>query len=183
MKLKKLKTFLFGIMFGISIGFGYEKFYGIDTWHSFETPTQSLSVCFTPPSGCGNLIAREIMQAQKSIYVQAYGLTSEVIKSQLIVASKRGVKVRMILDGSNFTKSKSVVGELRNAGIEVMRDKISGIAHNKVIVLDESRVITGSFNFTAAADKRNAENVLLIRDKQVAAEYLANWMRRWEASN
>ena len=180
--IQKLKTSLFGIMFGISIGFGYEEFYGIGTWHSFETPAQSLSVCFTPPSGCGSLIAREIMMAQNSIYVQAYSLTSYAIINQLIAASKRGVKVRAILDNVNFSEGKSVVEELRSAGVEVVRDTASGIAHNKIIVLDEQRVITGSFNFTEAADKRNAENVLLIQDKRVAAEYLSNWMKRWEVS-
>ncbi len=180
--IKKLKTSLLGMIFGISIGFGYEEFYGIGTWYSFETPTESMSVCFTPPSGCGSLIAREVIMAQKNIYVQAYGLTSYSIKGQLIAASRRGVKVRAILDGSNFSGSKSVVDDLRNAGVEVTRDRVSGIAHNKVIIIDERKVITGSFNFTEAADKRNAENVLLIQDKRIASEYLANWMRRWEVS-
>ena len=66
--IKKLKTSLFGIMFGISIGFGYEEFYGIGTRHSFETPTQSLSICFTPPSGCGSLIARKVMMTHNRTF-------------------------------------------------------------------------------------------------------------------
>ena len=181
-RLKKFKTSVFGIMFGISLGFGYEEFYGIGTWHSFETPTQSMNVCFTPPSGCGSLIAREIVTAQKSIYVQAYSLTSYAIINQLIAASERGVKVRAILDNTNFSESKSVVAELQNAGVEITRDKASGIAHNKVMIIDSKKVITGSFNFTEAADKRNAENVLLIQDKRIALEYLSNWMKRWAAS-
>lgn len=169
-------------MIGISIGFGYEEYYGIGTWHSFETPHESLSVCFTPPSGCGSLIAREVMMAQNNIYVQAYSLTSYAIINQLISVSKRGVKVRAILDNINFSESKSVVEELRSAGVEVLRDSASGIAHNKIMIIDGYKVITGSFNFTEAADKRNAENVLLIQDREIAAEYLVNWKKRWEAS-
>lgn len=182
MKLKKLKTSVFGVMIGISIGFGYEEYYGIGTWHSFETPTESMSVCFTPPSGCGSLIAREIVGAKRSIYVQAYGLTSYSIINQLVAASRRGVKVRAILDSTNFSESKSIVEDLRYAGVEVIRDKVSGIAHNKIMIIDGLKVITGSFNFTEAADKRNAENVLLIQDKRIAAEYLSNWQKRLEAS-
>ena len=181
-KLKKFKTSILGIIFGISVGFGYEEFYGIGTWHSFETPTESMSVCFTPPSGCGSLIAREIIGAQKSIYLQAYSLTSYAIINQLIAASKRGVRVRAILDNTNYSETKSVVEELSDAGVEITRDKVSGIAHNKVIIIDGRKVITGSFNFTEAADKRNAENVLLIQDKRVAEIYIANWMNRYEAS-
>ena len=52
------------------------------------------------------------------------------------------------------------------------------IAHNKVMVIDGARVITGSFNFTAAAQKSNAENLLVIDDGALAAEYKANWERR-----
>ena len=37
---------------------------------------------------------------------------------------------------------------------------------------------TGSFNFTASAQKRNAENLLVIRYPEVAAQYRANWLRR-----
>jgi phospholipase D len=122
------------------------------------------------------------MMAQSNIYVQAYSLTSYAIINQLITASKRGVKVSAILDNVNFSEGKSVVEELRSAGVEVVRDTASGIAHNKIMIIDEHKVITGSFNFTEAADKRNVENVLLIQDRKVAGEYLANWTRRWEAS-
>jgi phosphatidylserine/phosphatidylglycerophosphate/cardiolipin synthase-like enzyme len=61
---------------------------------------------------------------------------------------------------------------------EVIIDKMAGIAHNKVIVIDKRKVITGSFNFTKAADYRNAENLLLIENKKIAEIYLKNWQKR-----
>jgi phospholipase D len=61
-------------------------------------------------------------------------------------------------------------------------DKISGIAHNKVIIIDNEKVITGSFNFTNDADKRNAENVVLIKDPYVAEQYIENWNSRYNAN-
>jgi phosphatidylserine/phosphatidylglycerophosphate/cardiolipin synthase-like enzyme len=36
-------------------------------------------------------------------------------------------------------------------------------------------VITGSFNFTKAAEENNAENLLVIRDKKLAEQYTKNW--------
>ena len=57
-------------------------------------------------------------------------------------------------------------------------DKMPGIAHNKVIIIDKRKIITGSFNFTNAADTRNAENVLLIEDVNIAQIYLQNWLSR-----
>lgn len=61
-----------------------------------------VSTCFTPPTGCGTIIATQISKAQDSIYVQAYGFTSGEIAKALINAHNRGVKVRVLLDKSNI---------------------------------------------------------------------------------
>ena len=141
-----------------------------------------VATCFTPPSGCGTVIANLISKAEKSIYVQAYGFTSGEIAKALINASNRGVKVRVLLDKSNIGAKYSKMRDLRKAGIEVLIDEISGIAHNKTIIIDASLIITGSFNFTTYADIRNTENVIMIRDKQVAQRYSQNWFARYEIS-
>lgn len=138
-----------------------------------------ISTCFTPPTGCGTVIANQISKAQDSIYVQAYGFTSGEIAHALIEAHKRGVKVRVLLDKSNISAKHSRMRNLRKAGIEVDIDHIiPGIAHNKVIIIDNQKVITGSFNFTTSADIRNAENIIIINNKQIAARYLQNWLLR-----
>ncbi len=64
---------------------------------------------------------------------------------------------------------------LSSAGIPVEIDSAHAIAHNKVMVIDGATVITGSFNFTAAAEKSNAENLLIIQDEKLATEYSENW--------
>jgi phospholipase D len=46
------------------------------------------------------------------------------------------------------------------------------------MIIDRKKVITGSFNFTKAADNKNAENVLLIEDSELAATYIDNWKSR-----
>ena len=56
-----------------------------------------------------------------------------------------------------------------------MVDANHAISHNKVIVIDGALVITGSFNFTEAAQEKNAENLLIIRDPTLAAQYTKNW--------
>ena len=48
------------------------------------------------------------------------------------------------------------------------------IAHNKIMIIDGTAVLTGSFNFTKAAGQKNAENLLVIRDDKLAAKYAAN---------
>ena len=163
---------------GISLGIAYEEMVGVCTWHNFHADTDKINVCFTPPSGCGSLIAQEISKAKKTIFVQAYGFTSKPIIYQLKEAKNRGVKVSIILDGGHLSKNKLIYQELKEVGIEVSSDKMSGIAHNKVMIIDKHKVITGSFNFTKSADTRNAENVVLIDDANIAKQYLVNWKSR-----
>tara|TARA_R110000764_G_scaffold26836_4_gene63935 strand:- start:2944 stop:3432 length:489 start_codon:yes stop_codon:yes gene_type:complete len=142
----------------------------------FADINPSYSVCFTPPhKQCGYFISNHINQAKESIYVQAYGFTHTEIIDSLIEAKKRGVIVEIILDSSNFLAKKlAFIEELKRLGIKIHKAKVSGIAHNKIMVIDKKKVITGSFNFTESADKRNAENVLIVVDKKLATKYLQN---------
>ncbi|WP_416414165.1 phospholipase D-like domain-containing protein [Pantoea sp. App145] len=55
--------------------------------------------------------------------------------------------------------------------------------HNKFIVTGNNLVETGSFNFTAAAAKQNAENVMVINgDRALTTQYQAEFNRLWNES-
>jgi len=60
-------------------------------------------------------------------------------------------------------------------GIPTYIDFRHAIAHNKIIIIDRETVITGSFNFTKAAEINNAENLLILHSKELAKEYIDNW--------
>lgn len=138
--------------------------------------------CFTPGEDCTSFIVGEIGRAGHSVFVQAYGFTSAPIAKALIDAKSRGVDVRVILDSSNATDTYSGADLMLNSGVRTYIDNPSGIAHNKVMVIDGEIVLTGSFNFTKAAQERNAENVLVITDRDLADRYARNWHRRQEVS-
>lgn len=137
-----------------------------------------ISVYFSPDGGCTAAIVEAIEQARSMIDVQAYRLTHVEIVKALIAAHGRGVKVRVVLDDAGALKDKySDATPLFNAGIAVWRDSRHAIAHNKVMLIDGSTIITGSFNFSRQAEERNAENVLFIRDKR---DLLAAYQRNFE---
>lgn len=139
--------------------------------------------CFTPGENCTALIVNTIKKSKSSIYVQAYSFTSAPIAEALLQAKKRGVTVKAILDKSQFTANYSASKFLLNQGIPVWKDQRVAIAHNKVIIIDNATVITGSFNFTKSAQERNAENVLIITDTNLAHKYLENWNKRMVMSD
>jgi phospholipase D len=152
----------------------------VETLRVITSP--KIDLCFTPSSNCARLITNVIDQAKNTIYMQAYGLTHPDIIGSLIKAKGRGVEVRILLDRSNLAQKYSKIEELRQAGIEVGIDTVSGIAHNKIIIADLYTVVTGSFNFTVSAAKRNVENVLIIQDNNIAHSYLQNWLARKSAN-
>ncbi len=149
------------------------------TNHSLVTGTSkpTWKVCFSPLGGCTQLAVDTLVQAQQTILVQAYSFTSAPIAKALVEAKQRGVKVEVILDKSQRTEHYSEADFLAHAGIPVSIDAAHAIAHNKVMVIDGETVITGSFNFTKAAEEHNAENLLVLHDKALAAEYMANWQK------
>lgn len=139
-------------------------------------------VCFTPGDDCTNLIVETIATSRSTILVQAYSFTSAPIAQALVEAKRRGVDVRAILDKSNLTGKYSGADFLANGAVQVLIDDRHAIAHNKIMVIDGATVLTGSFNFTKAAQASNAENLLVIRDPKLAASYAANWRRHFDHS-
>ena len=83
---------------------------------------------------------------------------------------------------SQRTQSYSSATFLLNVGIPTKIDAQHSIAHNKVMIIDGETVITGSFNFTKAAEKSNAENLLVIRDVKLASLYTRNWQEHAQHS-
>jgi phosphatidylserine/phosphatidylglycerophosphate/cardiolipin synthase-like enzyme len=134
-----------------------------------------VEVYFSPNGGCTQAIIDEINNAKTEILIQAYSFTSAPIAKSLLEAHKRGVKVEAILDKSQRTANYSSATFLANSGIPTFIDAAHAIAHNKVMIIDGVTVITGSFNFTKAAEEKNAENLLIITSYEMATLYKENW--------
>jgi phosphatidylserine/phosphatidylglycerophosphate/cardiolipin synthase-like enzyme len=92
------------------------------------------------------------------------------------------VKVEAIVDGKQIHEKKTKLGLLAKGGVTTYLDKAHAIAHNKVMIIDGQTVITGSFNFTNAAEERNAENLLIVDDAALAAQYTSNWQEHQKHS-
>lgn len=143
----------------------------------------SATVCLVPgPDDCAALVVDEIGKAQHMVDMQAYGFTEPQIAQAVLDAHERGVVLRLISDKTEPLERGGKAVVLAMAGIPVWVDYVPRIAHNKVIVLDGQIVVTGSFDRTVAADRRNAENLLILDDPGSAAAYEANIESRLKAS-
>jgi len=140
------------------------------------------NVCFSPDGDCTRAIVDQIDNAKSEILIQAYSFTSTPIAKALVNAHKRGVHVEIILDKSNKSKKYSAGDFTAHMGVTTYIDSRHAIAHNKIIIIDKETVITGSFNFTKAAEEKNAENLLIMKSKELAKTYIENWSKHKDHS-
>lgn len=145
------------------------------------TASGTIQLAFSPEDDTGALIVRAIQGAKKQVLVQSFSFTHRKIAQALIEAKHRGVDVRLIADGEQIRKmQRGLVPEIAAGGVPTFVDGEHDSAHNKIMVIDaglpQAAVITGSFNFTHAAQYRNAENLLIFRgNPQLTQAYLKNW--------
>jgi phosphatidylserine/phosphatidylglycerophosphate/cardiolipin synthase-like enzyme len=135
-----------------------------------------VSVFFSPNGGAGAAVVAAINSAKATLDVQAYLLSTKDIIAPIAKAHARGVKVRVVMDHDNAGDQYSGATHLSNAGVPVFLDGEHKEAHNKVMLVDGKTILTGSFNFTRAADEQNAENLLVIEGKpKLFAAYRKNF--------
>jgi phosphatidylserine/phosphatidylglycerophosphate/cardiolipin synthase-like enzyme len=139
----------------------------------------SLTPYLSPKGGITAAIVAEIDKAKVSVRVLAYTFTSKLIAAALIAAHDRRVIVDVVFDRINIEPGRvTVLPELHAAGVTCWIDSRHAIAHNKVVIVDDVSVITGSFNFTVQAETSNAENIVIIRKSRNAiASYMNDWWR------
>ena len=141
-----------------------------------------LGLYFTPPSDAAKAVTDAIDQSQSEVLVQAYSFTHAAMAQALIRAHARGVTVQVLLDEKSEFTNRNVIDLLREAKVPLRLDGQHAIAHNKVMIIDAQTVITGSYNFTNAAQSRNAENLLVLSSLELAQNYKNNWLKHWTHS-
>lgn len=145
----------------------------------FSCPVET---AFSPDHGATELVVHTIEAAKTSIRVAAYSFTSKPIAEALVKAKKSGIDVRVVVDKSNATARYTAATFLANQGVPVRVDYRYAIMHDKFMIVDGATVETGSFNFTASAEAKNAENVIVLHDPTVAQRYGQEWDRLWGES-
>jgi phosphatidylserine/phosphatidylglycerophosphate/cardiolipin synthase-like enzyme len=144
--------------------------------------TGTVQYAFTPGDRADDMIIAAIASARQQVLVQAYSFTHRRIADALVRARNRGIEVAVIADHEQARVNNStVIRDITRAGVPVLFDPQHAWAHNKVMVIDaghqDCAVITGSYNFTYAAQHRNAENVLILSgNPPLCAAYRDNWL-------
>lgn len=135
---------------------------------------------FSPRGGCPEAIISVIDDAEKTIDCAIYTFTSREIAQALVRAYKRGVDVRTIMDRNQAAEGYAKKRYLANKNIPVRVHIGDGIMHNKFLVADSTTVITGSYNWTASANRWNYENIVVIKSSPLAKIYERKFGELWK---
>ena len=151
-----------------------------------DTPNPSIFVngtmietYFSPDDGVAEKIIDLLENANESIYFMAYSFTADDISNAILERASNGVTVAGVMDYSQIQSNGqySEYDIFLQSGLDVRSDGIDGLLHHKVFIIDEEIVITGSYNFSASAEERNDENILIIYNSDIAEEFLKEFQR------
>jgi phosphatidylserine/phosphatidylglycerophosphate/cardiolipin synthase-like enzyme len=136
-----------------------------------------IEVLFSPDMRTGDHIVGILQNAEESIYIMAFNLTLDSISDTILRRAAEGIEVASLFDTDQSQNQGSDVERFEEFGLDVVLDGNPRKMHHKVIIVDESIVITGSHNFSRNAEEQNDENVLIIRSPTLAREYLIEFSR------
>jgi phosphatidylserine/phosphatidylglycerophosphate/cardiolipin synthase-like enzyme len=142
-------------------------------------PPANHEVCFSPEERCDLKLVRFVETARSSIDLAVFDINLDQLVHSILVASKRGIRVRVLVDSRQAKGAYSLVGTLRKGGIDVRRGSQRGLMHHKFVVLDGKRLETGSFNFTNHASRANQENQVYLDDPAIVSRFVGRFEKSW----
>ena len=143
----------------------------------------ALEVYFSPDDGVLNHLVALVNAAQHSVDFMAYSFTSDELAQALLERAAAGVQVRGVFEADQYSSNVGTeFDRLWAAGLAVTLDGNPDHMHHKVLIIDGQIVVTGSYNFSANAEERNDENVLVIYSAVVADQFLAEFERVYDLS-
>jgi len=132
---------------------------------------------FCPEDNCESHIVDLISSAKSSVYFMDFSFTSREIADAIMM--KKDLDTRGIVDSSQSSSKYSQLKRLQEAGVNVEKDKNKYKMHHKVFIIDNETVATGSFNPTSSGDEKNDENLLIVHDKNITANFLNEFDSLW----
>ncbi len=117
--------------------------------------------------------------AQNSVRFLAFSFTDYPLANAMIARAQNGVSVAGVYEKVGSDTDAAEFKTLFCGGVSVRKDGNSSFMHNKVIVVDERFVITGSLNYSTSAEESNDENVIILDNPEIARLYLQEFERVW----
>jgi len=137
-----------------------------------------LDVYFSPDDGVQASFLDLVNNAQQSIYFLAFSFTTDELGAAVRARAEDGVTVSGVMETEQINSNVGTEFDgFKQAGLDVLRDGNDGQMHHKVMILDESIVIFGSYNFSNSAETKNDETLIVVYNEEIAAQFIAEFRR------
>ena len=137
-----------------------------------------IDVYFAPDDNVQASLLDLINNARESIYFMAFSFTADLLGEAVRLSAEDGLVVAGVMETDQVKSNIGTEFDLfSQAGLDVFRDGNEGQMHHKVMIIDESIVFFGSYNFTASAETKNDENLIVIYNEDIAAQFVAEFQR------
>ncbi|MCP4658869.1 MAG: hypothetical protein GY856_25945 [bacterium] len=150
----------------------------------FRTDSRSLpevaEARFAPRQNCAECLRSLLAKACSNVEICVFTITDNSIADAILGAFRRGVRVRIITDDEKAWDRGSDVLDLREAGVPVRMDRSEDHMHHKFAVFDRRLLVTGSYNWTRSAARRNLENIAITDDRRLVGPFLEEFERLWQ---
>lgn len=146
---------------------------------SFSQDGTPVQILFAPEDAVVSTLSGLLSNARSSIRFMAFSFTLSDYGNIMLARAQQGVTVTGIFETTGSETQFSQLTPLFCAGLPVRQDGNPSIFHHKVFIIDDTTVVTGSYNFSASATDSNDENIVIITDRDLAAQYIAEFDRRW----
>lgn len=138
----------------------------------------ALGVYFSPRGGAADQVIDWVGRANETVHVLIYSFTNDDIGDAIVTAHRRGVEIRVVFEKSQVSRY-SEYWKLRSAGVRVRNDTNPYLMHHKIAVIDGYIILAGSFNWSAAAEERNNENLMVLKSRYLATILEEEFERIW----
>ena len=150
-----------------------------------QTPNPSVTldetrvdIYFSPDDHVLNTLYNLVSDAEESIYFLAFSFTSNELGQIVREKAEAGLDVKGVMDDEQIASNTGTEFDpFRQAGLDVLIDGIDGLMHHKVFIIDEKIVVTGSYNFSKAAEEKNDENIIIMYNEKIAEQFIQEFQR------
>ena len=140
------------------------------------TPIQ---IYFSPEDKVLDHMIPIVSSAKSNIRFMAFSFTDFPLAKAMIDRAAAGVDTAGIYEKTGSETEGSEMKTFYCAHVPVRQDGNPRFLHDKIIILDNHIVISGSFNFSSNATENNDENVIIIDSPEIARLYMQEFDRLW----
>ncbi len=146
----------------------------------FGSDQQHNNAYFSHQDDIRNHVIKSIMEAKQSLDICLFTISENQIADAIIKQNQSGVKVRIVTDDEKIMDKGSDIFRFKHKGIPVKIDTNRSLMHHKFAIIDEKKLITGSYNWTRSASEVNNENIVITDNYRIVASFNEEFIRLWD---